>query len=199
MYRRAPMSRDLGSLVARSILTSLDHAENYPKLDGPSGAFKRDLDAIADAPEDARQVRARLHGTLVSTVGVFLAHAVDHIRALANDMLRDPLAIWYGGLSNPSSTGASRAIIRAIGAASARGAPGHTSCNQQVRWFEFADQRPRATGVVEHGSLCVSLETGDHRSARTARGRCEASARLAHPRWYAGFLSRVWVRSAVTC
>ena len=94
MYRRAPMSRDLASLVARSILTSLDHAENYPKLDGPSGAFKRDLDAIADAPEDARQVRARLHGTLVSTVGVFLAHAVDHIRALANDMLRDPLAIW---------------------------------------------------------------------------------------------------------
>ncbi len=94
MYRRAPMSRDLASLVARSILTSLDHAESYPKADGPSGAFKRDLDAIADAPEDAREVRDRLHGTLVSTVGMFLAHATDHIRALANDMLREPLPIW---------------------------------------------------------------------------------------------------------
>src|SRR5579863_802610 len=94
MYRRGPMSRDLASLVARSILISLVYAESYPKLDGPSGAFKRDLDAIAAAPEDARQVRDRLHGTLVSTVGMFLAHAIDHIRALANDMLRDPLPIW---------------------------------------------------------------------------------------------------------
>jgi hypothetical protein len=94
MYRRAPMSRDLASLVARSILTSLDHAESYPELDGPSGAFKRDLDAIADAPEDARRVRDRLHSTLVSVVEMFLAHAIDHIRALANDMLRDPLPIW---------------------------------------------------------------------------------------------------------
>jgi hypothetical protein len=94
MYRRAPMSRDLASLVARSILTSLDHAESYPEPYGPSGAFKRDLDAIADAPEDARRVRDRLHGTLVSVVETFLAHAVDHIRALANDMLRDPLPIW---------------------------------------------------------------------------------------------------------
>jgi hypothetical protein len=94
MYRRAPMSRDLASLVARSILASLGHVESYPKLAGPSGAFKRDLNAIAGAPEDAREVRDRLHGTLVSTVEMFLAHSVDHIRALANDMLRDPLPIW---------------------------------------------------------------------------------------------------------
>jgi hypothetical protein len=94
MYRRAPMSRDLASLVARSILASLDHAESYPELDGPSGVFKRDLDAIAEVPEDARRVRDRLHGTLVSVVEMFLAHAIDQTRALANDMLRDPLPIW---------------------------------------------------------------------------------------------------------
>jgi hypothetical protein len=94
MYRRAAMPRDLASLAARSILASLDHAESYPELNGPSGAFQRDLEAIAEAPEGARQVRARLHSTLVSTVGMFLAHANDHIRALANDMLRDPLPIW---------------------------------------------------------------------------------------------------------
>ena len=38
---------------------------------------------------------------------------------------------WNGGLSNPSSTRASRAMGRAICAASARGAPGRTSCKRQ--------------------------------------------------------------------
>jgi hypothetical protein len=94
MFRRAQMSRDLADLIQRSILASVDHAESYPMPSGPSGAFKRDLDVIADAPADVREVRDRLHATLISTVGVFLAHALDHIRALANDMLRDPIPIW---------------------------------------------------------------------------------------------------------
>jgi hypothetical protein len=88
------MSRDLAGLVARSILASADVAEGCPELVAPSGSFKRDLDAIADAQPEAREVRGRLHGTLASTVEMFLGHAIDYVRSLANDMLRDPLPIW---------------------------------------------------------------------------------------------------------
>jgi len=95
VYRRTQMPRDLASLIARSILASLDHAESYPPPgDSPSGAFARDLGAIKEAPEAAREVRSTLHATLVDTVRMFLAHAIDHTRALANDMQRDPVPVW---------------------------------------------------------------------------------------------------------
>src|SRR5260370_23382416 len=95
MYRRAPMARDLAILVARSILASLDKAEAYLTLgDHPSGVLRHDLGAIATAPENTREVRGKLHASMIEGVNLFLAHAVDHIRALANDMLRDPVPIW---------------------------------------------------------------------------------------------------------
>jgi hypothetical protein len=40
MFRRAPMSRDLANLIARSILASLDHANSYPKLYGSLGCLQ---------------------------------------------------------------------------------------------------------------------------------------------------------------
>jgi hypothetical protein len=49
---------------------------------------------IAAAPENLREVRASLYATVIDTVAMFLAHAVDHIRALAKDMHRDPVPIW---------------------------------------------------------------------------------------------------------
>jgi hypothetical protein len=89
------MSRDLADLIARSILQSLERAEAYPAVPGrPLGAFRRDFDAIAAAPEETRDVRGGLQATLVDTVGLFLAHATDHIRAIANDMGREPMPIW---------------------------------------------------------------------------------------------------------
>jgi hypothetical protein len=95
MYRRSPMSRDLASLIRSSILASLDHAESYPRPEGrPGGVFGHDLGVIAAAPTDARKVRSNLHATVVATVETFLTHALDHSRALANDMLRDPMPIW---------------------------------------------------------------------------------------------------------
>src|SRR5260370_20059284 len=95
MYRRGRISRDLASLVARSILASLDKAEAYPTPgDHPLGALRHDLGTIATAPENTREVRGKLHASMIEGVSLFLAHAVDHIRALANDMLRDPVPIW---------------------------------------------------------------------------------------------------------
>jgi len=89
------MSRDLAGLVARSILASLDKAEAYPTPgDHPSGALRHDLGTIATAPENTREVRGKLHASMIEGVSLFLAHAVDHIHALANDMLRDPVPTW---------------------------------------------------------------------------------------------------------
>jgi hypothetical protein len=89
------MSRDLASLIARSVLACLDHAESYPPPgSSPSGAFARDLAAIAAVPETAREVRSNLHATLTDAIRMFLAHAIDHTRALANDMERDPVPVW---------------------------------------------------------------------------------------------------------
>lgn len=91
---RAPISRELAQLFADSIKASLDRAESYPRLtDRPSGVFGRDLVAIAAAPADVREVREKLHATMLDGVKMFLAHAIDHIRSLANDMLRDPMPV----------------------------------------------------------------------------------------------------------
>src|SRR5258708_7150715 len=95
MYRRGPISRDLASLVARSILASLDKAEAYPTPgDHPLGALRHDLGTIATAPENTREVRGKLHASMIEGVSLFLAHAVDHIRALANDMRRARVPPW---------------------------------------------------------------------------------------------------------
>jgi hypothetical protein len=89
------MSRELADVVGRSILATLDLAEKYPTPESnPKGAFGRDLEAIATAPAGSAEVRGRLHAILIDTVGMFLAHAIDHTRALANDMNREPVPVW---------------------------------------------------------------------------------------------------------
>jgi hypothetical protein len=96
MVRRAPMTRELADLIGRSVLASLEYAESYPKPSGrPSGTFAQDLTAIdAVSPESACEVRGKLHATVVEIISMLLAHATDHIRALAHDMQRDPVPVW---------------------------------------------------------------------------------------------------------
>lgn len=96
MRQRAPMSRQLANLIARSTRDCLTHADafNVPPGYVPAGAFRIDLDAVNTAPVKAREVRSNLLATMNEAVGMFLAHAVDHVRALENDLQRDPMPIW---------------------------------------------------------------------------------------------------------
>lgn len=96
MRQRAPMSRELADLIARSIGDSLTHADafNFPTGYVPAGAFRRDLEAVDAAPAKARDVRSNLLATMCEAVGMYLAHAIDHVRALENDLRRDPVPIW---------------------------------------------------------------------------------------------------------
>src|ERR1700751_2126004 len=80
IVRRAPMTRELADLIGRSVLVGLEYAESYPNPSGrPSGTFAHDLTAIdAVSSESAREVRGKLHATIIEIISMLLAHATDH-------------------------------------------------------------------------------------------------------------------------
>jgi len=97
MYERGPLSRELADIIARSIAQCITQADAFTlatETYQPAGMFASDLQAINELDGEHKRVRDGLHATIISTVGMILAHALDHIRSLHGDLQRDPVPIW---------------------------------------------------------------------------------------------------------
>jgi hypothetical protein len=98
MDHRVALSPKLASLISQALASCRRLADDAVAPSGsayrPLGAFKTDLEVINSASADESDVRSRVHSTGIHGADLARASAFDHVHAIENDVLREPVPIW---------------------------------------------------------------------------------------------------------